>query len=94
MKHKYDVRYTKRFEKEVEKLSSQDRRLVFETVRIIESNPYYQSLRTKKIEGQKKNSKDLFESRVNRDIRLFWCFDDEKLIFMLRVGHHNILNDY
>ncbi len=87
---KYDVRYTRRFEKEIEKLSPQNRRLVFETIRIMENDPYYQSLRTKKVEGHRRKDKDLFETRVNRDIRLIWYLDDDKIIFMLRVGHHDV----
>jgi mRNA interferase RelE/StbE len=92
MNRKYDIRYTRGFEKELDKLSPQDRRLVIETVKIMENDPYYQSLRTKKMEGRRKNQEDLYESRVNRDIRLIWYFDDEedRIILMLRIGHHDV----
>jgi mRNA interferase RelE/StbE len=89
MNPKYHVRYTRGFDKDIDKLSPQNRELVFETVKIIENNPYYQSLRTKKIDSKRK---DLFESRVNKDIRLLWYFEeeDDKVIAMLEVGHHDV----
>jgi mRNA interferase RelE/StbE len=92
MNPKYNVRYTRRFEKELDKLSPQNRRLVVETVKIMENDPYYQSLRTKKMDGRRKNQEDLYESRVNNDIRLIWYFDEEenRIILMVSVGHHDV----
>jgi mRNA interferase RelE/StbE len=92
MNPKYNIRYTKRFEKELDKLSPQNRRSVIETVKIMENNPYYRSLRTKKMEGRRKNQEDLYESRVNNDIRLIWYFDEEenRIILMVSVGHHDV----
>jgi len=77
------------FRKELKKLSAQEQLLVLKTLDIMENNPYYQSLRTKKIDSKRK---DLFESRVNRDIRLLWYFEeeDDKVIAMLEVGHHDV----
>jgi len=86
---RYEIEYTGGFRKELKKLSTQEQLLVLKTIDIMENNPYYQSLRTKKIESKRK---DLFESRVNRDIRLLWYFEeeDEKVIAMLEVGHHDV----
>ncbi|MDR2592688.1 MAG: hypothetical protein LBC59_07775 [Chitinispirillales bacterium] len=63
-----------------------------ETVEVMKNDPYYQSLRTKKMRGRRKYQRDLYESRVNRDIRLIWYFDDDndKIILMLEVGHHDV----
>jgi mRNA interferase RelE/StbE len=92
MNRKYFVRFTSGFDKDIDKLSPQNRRLVFETVKIMEDDPYYQSLRTKKMKGRRKQQRELFESRVNSDIRLIWYFDDDddKIVVMLEVGHHDV----
>jgi mRNA interferase RelE/StbE len=89
---RYKIEFMGRFRKELKKLSPQDRRLVIETVKIMENNPYYQSLRTKKMEGRRNNQEELYESRVNKDIRLIWYFDEEenRIILMLSVGHHDV----
>ncbi|MDR2591403.1 MAG: hypothetical protein LBC59_01170 [Chitinispirillales bacterium] len=65
---------------------------MLKTIDIMEENPYYQSLRTKKMNGRRKYQRELFKSRVNRDIRLIWYFDDDndKIIVMLEVGHHDV----
>jgi mRNA-degrading endonuclease RelE of RelBE toxin-antitoxin system len=86
----YEIVYTDVFSNNVEKLSEEDQRLVFKTInRKLRINPFYSSLCTKKIKGQI----DLYESRVNRDMRLTWRFDGEK-IAISNVGHHDILKRY
>jgi mRNA-degrading endonuclease RelE of RelBE toxin-antitoxin system len=89
---KYEIGYTDNFIKDLNKLSTQEQLLVLKTIDIMEENPYYQSLRTKKMNGRRKYQRELFKSRVNRDIRLIWYFDDDndKIIVMLEVGHHDV----
>ncbi len=88
---KYKIQFTDRFKKEIRKLSIQDQGLVLKTISLMEDDPYYQSSQTKRMRRKKKECrKVLFETRVNRDIRLVWYFDDDKIIFMLRVGHHDV----
>ncbi len=48
------------------------------------------SLRTKRIQ----ETKDLFECSVNTDVRIIWYYEGDKLIILLNVGHHNILDQY
>jgi len=86
---RYKIEYLGSFRKELKKLSAQEQLSVLKTIDIMENNPYYQSLRTKKIDSKRK---DLFESRVNKDIRLLWYFEeeDDKVIAMLEVGHHDV----
>ncbi len=48
------------------------------------------SLRTKRIQG----IKDLFECSVNMDIRIIWYYEGDKLIILVDVGHHDILDQY
>jgi mRNA-degrading endonuclease YafQ of YafQ-DinJ toxin-antitoxin module len=83
------------FKKELAKLSSINQRMVLKRVFMLSDNPYYPSLRTKKLQGKT----EAYESTVNMDIRLIWNFDiDEEgrqsIIIMLDVGHHDILNNY
>jgi len=88
---RYKIEFTDRFRKDIKKLSNQDQSLVLKTVKIMEDDPYYNSTKTKKMRrGKNVSRKILFETRVNRDIRLVWYFDDDRIIFMLRVGHHDV----
>jgi len=89
---RYEIEYTGGFKKELRKLSAQEQLLVLKTIDIMENNPYYQSLRTKKMKGRRMHQKDLYESRVNNDIRLIWYFDEEenRIILMVNVGHHDV----
>jgi len=43
---------------------------------------------TKKIKG----SEILFESSINVSIRVIGTYRDDKVILMLDIGHHDILN--
>jgi len=90
---RYTIQFSNIFEKEFAKLSTQNRKQVLETVEVMKNDPYYQSLRTKKMKGRRKYQRYLYESRVNREIRLIWYFDDDdddKIIVMLEVGHHDV----
>jgi len=53
-------------------------------------NPDHPSLRTKKIQG----TSDIFECSVNMDIRIIWCYEENTIILLIDVGHHNILKRY
>jgi len=87
---KYELNYTDTFNDKIEKLSEQDQRLIVKTIEEkLRINPFYPSLRTKKLKGHV----DLFESRINKDMRLIWYFDDDK-IFLSNIGHHDILKRY
>jgi mRNA-degrading endonuclease RelE of RelBE toxin-antitoxin system len=88
----YPVHLTARFKKDVKKLSAQNQRLVLKTINIIKENsPDYPSLKTRKVtRDSRKSRKQLYESRVNDDIRLVWHFNDDRIIFMIRVGHHDV----
>ena len=78
------------FEKELSKLSVIDQSLVLKKIKTLESNPFYPSLRTRRVEG----TTDAYESSVNMDIRLIWKFEENRIIYMLDVGHHDVLKKY
>jgi mRNA interferase RelE/StbE len=81
---------SKSFERDIRKLSAIDQKRVLEKVRLLESDPYHPSLRTKKLRSEPDN----YESSVNMDIRIIWRLKNKTIIFLLDVGHHDILKRY
>ena len=86
----YQITYTKRFEKHLKALSQTEKNQIRKKVAILAKNPFHPSLRTKRIQG----TEDLFECSVNMDIRIIWYYENDQLILLLDVGHHDILNKY
>ncbi|MDD6483900.1 MAG: cytotoxin [Clostridiales bacterium] len=84
----YKLKFTKVFEKNLKKLSPKDQKAVAAKLRLLIQNPFYPSLRTKKVQGLD----NVFEMSVNMDIRILWQYDNCIIILLLDVGHHkNIL---
>lgn len=84
----FKITYTKRFEKHYRKLSATVKKQIKSKVEMLSENPLHPSLRTKRIQG----TEDLFECSVNMDIRIIWYYEDDQLIMLLDVGHHDILD--
>jgi mRNA interferase RelE/StbE len=84
----YRIEYTKSFERGLKKLSLQEQRTVAKKLKLLMVNPYYPSLRTKKVQG----FDNLFECSVNMDIRILWRYRGESIIVTLDVGHHSIID--
>lgn len=84
----YKLKYTKEFEKNLKFLTKQEQKLVLNKLKLFVENPFYPSLRTKKIQGLD----NVFEMSVNMDIRILWKYDNGIIILLLDIGHHkNIL---
>jgi mRNA interferase RelE/StbE len=83
----FKIEITKSFETELKKLSKVEQKMVYKKVQILADNPFYPSLRTKKIQG----IENLFECSVNMDIRIIWQYRDGTIILLLDIGHHDIL---
>lgn len=81
----YKITYSKSFKKHYKKLSDTKKKLKF-----FVENPTHPSLRTKKIQG----TNGIWESSVNMDIRILWFYENNELIFLLDIGHHDILDKY
>ena len=47
----YKLKYTKVFEKDLKSLSSKEQKAVAQKLKILAENPFYPSLRTKKVQG-------------------------------------------
>lgn len=84
----YKLKYTKEFEKNLKSLTKQEQKLVASKLKLFVQNPFYPSLRTKKVQGLN----NVFEMSVNMDIRILWKYEDGIIILLLDIGHHkNIL---
>ena len=84
---KYELLFSSRFKKSFSKLQEQEKRMFYEKLTLFVENHKHPSLRSKKIKG----SKILFESSINMSIRVIWTYQNDNLILMLDIGHHDIL---
>lgn len=80
----YKLNFTKGFEKSLKKLSVNEQKAVAQKLKLLIQNPFYPSLRTKKIQGLD----GMFEMSVNMDIRIIWKYDGDIIILLIDVGHH------
>lgn len=80
----YKLKFTKAFEKNIKKLSPKEQKAVAQKLQLLIQNPFYPSLRTKKVKGLD----NVFEMSVNMDIRILWQYDNGVIILLLDVGHH------
>jgi mRNA-degrading endonuclease YafQ of YafQ-DinJ toxin-antitoxin module len=81
---KYSLIPSKKFIKELAKLSDENKVQVMKALDLMCVTPFYPSLRTKKF-------RKMFESSVNMDIRIMWRQEVPQTIRLLRVGHHDII---
>ena len=87
---KFEFTYTPRFQKHFKTLSSAEKKQLKNRLVLLSENPFHPSLRTKRIQG----SDGLFECSVNMDIRIIWYYEGDRMIILLDVGHHDILDRY
>lgn len=80
----YKLKYTKTFEKDLKALSATEKKAVAKKLKILVENPFYPSLRTKKVQGLN----NVFEMSVNMDIRILWRYENGVIILLIDVGHH------
>lgn len=80
----YKLKFTKTFEKSLKKLSPKEQKAVAQKLQLLIQNPFYPSLRTKKVQG----IENIFEMSVNMNIRILWQYDNDIIILLLYVGHH------
>lgn len=84
----YRLQLERNFVKHYKKLTLQEQALVDAKLRILSSNPWHPSLRTKRIKGTSE-----YEVSVNMDIRIAFTFEGNILIILLDVDHHDKLLD-
>jgi mRNA-degrading endonuclease YafQ of YafQ-DinJ toxin-antitoxin module len=83
----YIVLYSKKFRSAFEKLTDAERELVMDKIELLEDDPFYPSLRSKKFHGRTV----YYECSVNMDIRILWQYENGRIILLLNIGHHDIL---
>jgi len=97
---KYHLAPEKRFLSDLAEMSVADQKVIGSKLVLLEQNPFYPSLRTKKLRGRN----DYYESSANMSIRIIWEFNDDpvdvyrdqsiRIISLLEVGQHDILKQY
>jgi len=83
----YQISLTDRFRKNYKFLSTNEKKQTNKKLALLAKNPLHSSLRSKRIQG----TTDLFECSVNMDIRIIWCYQEQRIIILLDIGHHDIL---
>ena len=83
----YKLTYTDRFQKAFRNLTINEQNQFQNKMKLFIENVLHPSLRTKKI----KDNKNLYESSINMDIKIIWFFENEELIVLVDIGHHDIL---
>ena len=82
----YKITYTERFKKSFKRLNKQEQIQFQNKMELFINNVLHPSLRTKKIKG----IDNFYESSINMDIRIIWYFENEELIILVDIGHHDI----
>ena len=80
----YKLKYTKEFERDLKKLSATEQKQTANKLKLLMQNPFYPSLRTKKVQGLD----NVFEMSVNMDIRILWRYENGIIILLIDIGHH------
>lgn len=86
----YQFTFTRRFQKHFQDLTALEKKQLRNKLELLAENPLHPSLRTKRIQG----TKDLYECSVNMDIRIIWYYEDDTMIILIDVGHHDILKQF
>ena len=84
------ITFTERFQKHYKKLSEPEKKQFKTKLAVFTENPLHPSLRTKRIQG----TDNLFEFSINMDIRVIWYYEDDTLVALIDIGHHDILRKY
>ena len=87
---RFKIVFTKTFEKSLKRLTPAEQKQVAVKLKILQTNPYHPSLRTKKIKG----FDGLFECSVNMDIRILWQYKDTEIIIILDIVHHSVMDKF
>lgn len=84
------ITYSEKFKKHYKKLSKTEQDFFKAKIKLFLENTLHPSLRVKKIQG----TENLFEFSVNMDIRVIWYYENDKLVVLVDIGHHDILRNY
>ena len=76
--------FSNRFKKDYKLLNNEQRKIFKQKIKLFEKNPFYPSLRTKKIQGKE----DLFECSINMSIRMTWQYFNN-IVLLRAIGEHD-----
>ena len=68
----------------MKKLSAAEQKQTANKLKLLMQNPFYPSLRTKKVQGLD----SVFEMSVDMDIRILWRHENGVIILLIDIGHH------
>ena len=71
-------------DRDLKKLSAAEQKQTANKLKLLMQNPFYPSLRTKKVQGLD----NVFEMSVNMDIRILWRYENGVIILLIDIGHH------
>lgn len=80
----YKLKFTKEFEKGLKRLTASEQAKTAKKLQLLMQNPFYPSLRTKKVQGLD----GVFEMSVNMDIRILWRYEDGFILLLIEIGHY------
>jgi len=86
----FQFTFTARFQKHFAELTMREKKQFRQKLELLSGNPFHPSLRLKRIQGTEK----LYEFSVNMDLRVIWYYENEDLITLVDIGHHDILKKY
>lgn len=86
----YKITYSKDLKKHYKKLSETKKKQTKKKIKFFVKNPTHPFLKTKKIQG----TDGIWESSVNMDIKIICFYENNELIFLLDIGHHDILDKF
>ncbi len=84
---KYEILFAAGFKKSFSKLHDQEKTLFYSKLSLFIEDHRHPSLQTRKIQG----SEILFESSINMSIRVIWKHQNDNMILLIDIGHHDIL---
>ena len=86
------LKTTTKFEKQVNKLPQLIKKALPKKLRLLEKNPKHPSLRTKQNYTASKEAKTkILESSITDTYRILWKYDEGKVILLLVIGDHKIV---
>lgn len=87
---RYSLRYTQNFYHSYKRIAKKDKSLVISVEKVLKKlavDPFSKSLKTHSVEISSLGR--VYSSRVNKDIRILWIFDDDFNILLNRMGGHS-----
>jgi mRNA-degrading endonuclease YafQ of YafQ-DinJ toxin-antitoxin module len=81
-----DVVFSDRYQRNFKKLSTDNKQVAGEKLKLFLEDPFHPSFRTKKIQG----APGMWESSINMDVRMTWRWGaEEGVVELSNIGSHD-----